>query len=93
MIIGAGPVTVIPLLMFASAVRSIPLSLVGILQYIAPTLQFLIGVLIFGEAFTPTQFIGFGLVWAALILFTAENFWTRRQTALIADRVRLVREE
>jgi len=68
--------------MFASAVRLIPLSLVGILQYIAPTLQFLIGVLIFGEAFTRTQFVGFGLVWAAVILFTTENIWTRRQASL-----------
>jgi chloramphenicol-sensitive protein RarD len=93
LIIGAGLVTVVPLLMFASAVRSIPLSLVGILQYIAPTLQFLIGVLIFGEAFMPTQFVGFGLVWLALIIFTAENFWTRRQAALIADRIRLARGE
>ncbi|CAG0931366.1 Protein RarD [Thermoflexales bacterium] len=93
LIIGAGLVTVVPLLMFASAVRSIPLSLVGILQYIAPTLQFLIGVLIFGEAFTPTQFVGFGLVWLALIIFTAENFWTRRRAALIADRIRLARGE
>ncbi len=93
LIIGAGLVTVVPLLMFASAVRSIPLSLVGILQYIAPTLQFLIGVLIFKEPFTPTQLIGFGLVWLALIIFTAESFWTRRQTAIMTERIRLVREE
>jgi len=82
LIVGTGIVTVVPLLMFASAVRLIPLSLVGILQYIAPTLQFLIGVLIFGEAFTRTQFVGFGLVWAAVILFTTENIWTRRQASL-----------
>ena len=83
LMIGAGVVTVVPLLMFAAAVRLIPLSLMGILQYIAPTLQFLIGVLIFGEAFTPTQFIGFGLVWLAVLTFTTENFLTwRRSTAL-----------
>jgi chloramphenicol-sensitive protein RarD len=82
LIVGAGIVTVVPLLMFATAVRLIPLSLIGILQYIAPTLQFLIGVLIYGEAFTRTQFVGFGLVWAAVILFTTENFWARRQAAL-----------
>lgn len=93
LLIGAGIVTVIPLLMFASAVRSIPLSLIGILQYIAPTLQFLIGVLIFGEAFTPTQFVGFGLVWLALMIFTVENFWMRRQAALVTKRIRLAREE
>jgi chloramphenicol-sensitive protein RarD len=93
LMIGAGLVTVVPLLMFAAAVRLIPLSLIGILQYIAPTLQFLIGVLIFKEPFTPTQLIGFGLVWLALIVFTSESLWTRRQATLIARRVQLVGEE
>jgi chloramphenicol-sensitive protein RarD len=82
LLIGAGVVTVAPLWMFGAAVRLIPLSLMGILQYIAPTLQFLIGVLIFKEPFTLTLLIGFALVWAALILFTAESLWARRQTAL-----------
>ena len=83
LMIGAGIVTVVPLLMFAAAVRLLPLSLMGILQYIAPTLQFLIGVLIFGEAFTPTQFIGFGLVWLAVLIFTTENFLTWRRSAAL----------
>ncbi len=90
LMIGAGIVTVVPLLMFAAAVRLIPLSLVGILQYIAPTLQFLIGVLIFKEPFTPTLLIGFGLVWAALIVFTSESFWARRQTTLKLAEARLL---
>jgi chloramphenicol-sensitive protein RarD len=90
LLIGAGVVTVVPLLMFSAAVRLIPLSLIGILQYFAPTLQFLIGVLIFGEAFTPTQFIGFGLVWAALIIFTSENFWARRQATLRLAETKLL---
>lgn len=80
LMIGAGPVTVIPLLMFASAVKRIPLSTVGILQYIAPTLQFLLGVLVYGEAFSSSQFVGFGLVWLALIIFTGENLWQYRRT-------------
>jgi chloramphenicol-sensitive protein RarD len=87
LVVGTGLVTVVPLLMFAAAVRQIPLSLVGILQYIAPTLQFLIGVVIFQEPFAPTQLIGFGLVWLALIIFTSESLWTRRQAALIDKRV------
>ncbi len=90
LIVGTGLVTVVPLLMFAAAVRSIPLSLVGILQYIAPTLQFLIGVLVFKEPFTPTQLIGFGLVWAALIVFTSESFWTRRQATLKLAEAKLL---
>ncbi len=93
LMIGAGPVTVIPLLMFATAVRSIPLSMAGILQYITPTLQFLIGVLIFKESFPPTQAIGFGLVWLAVIIFTSENLWARRQAASIPKRIRLAEEE
>jgi chloramphenicol-sensitive protein RarD len=92
LMIGAGVVTVVPLLMFAAAVRIIPLSLIGILQYIAPTLQFLIGVLIFKEPFSPAQSIGFGLVWLAVIVFTSENFWARRRAANISKRIRLADE-
>jgi chloramphenicol-sensitive protein RarD len=89
LMIGAGLVTVVPLLMFAASVRLIPLSLIGILQYIAPTLQFLIGVVIFKEPFTPTQLIGFGLVWLALVVFTSESLWTRRQATLRLTKVKL----
>jgi len=78
LLMGAGLMTTIPLLMFASAARSIPLSLVGILQYIAPTLQFLLGVLVYGEPFTHVQLVGFGMVWVALVLFAVEGFASRR---------------
>lgn len=87
LMLGAGPVTVIPLLLFASAVRRIPLSTVGILQYITPTMQFLLGVLVYGEAFSSQQFIGFGLVWLALIVFTAENVWERRRALAVVEPV------
>lgn len=75
---GAGLVTTVPLLMFASAAQRIPLSLVGVLQYIAPTLQFLLGVLVYKEPFTPTQLLGFGIVWVALIIFWGEGWLARR---------------
>jgi len=78
LMIGAGLVTTIPLLMFASAVRSIPLWVVGLLQYITPTLQFLIGILIYKEPFSHNQLIGFGIVWAALIVFLVENYLANR---------------
>ena len=78
LLVGAGLMTTIPLLMFASAARRIPLSLVGILQYIAPTLQFLLGVLVYREPFTHAQFIGFGIVWIALILFGMEGYFASR---------------
>jgi chloramphenicol-sensitive protein RarD len=74
LLVGAGVATTIPLLMFASAARRIPLSSVGILQYISPTLQFLLGVLIYKEAFESNQLVGYGIVWAALILFAVEGF-------------------
>jgi chloramphenicol-sensitive protein RarD len=78
LLIGAGVVTTIPLLMFASAARRIPLTMIGILQYIAPTIQFLLGVLVYKEAFDKAHFIGFGIVWVALIIFWIENYFAHR---------------
>jgi chloramphenicol-sensitive protein RarD len=78
LLVGAGLVTTIPLLMFASAAQQIPLSVVGLLQFITPTIQFLLGILVYHEPFDQPHFIGFGIVWAALIVFAAENFWARR---------------
>ena len=80
---GAGIITVAPLLLFASASRRIPLSLMGILQYISPTLQFLVGVLIFREPFSGVQAMGYCLVWLALILFAAESFISRQVSGVV----------
>jgi chloramphenicol-sensitive protein RarD len=74
LMIGAGLVTTIPLLLFASAAQRIPLTLIGILHYITPTLQLLLGVLIYKEAFSVTQALGFGVVWMGLIIFCIEGF-------------------
>ena len=81
LLIGTGIVTSIPLLMFASAARQIPLTVVGILQYIAPTMQFLIGVFLYQEAFDQSRLIGFSLVWLALIIFWLENYLANRMPA------------
>lgn len=78
----SGVVTAIPLLMFAVAARSIPLYMIGILQYIAPTGQFLLGVLVFGEAFTPERVVAFSLIWFALLLYSLESFLVNRRTSL-----------
>lgn len=79
LLVGSGLVTILPLLMFANAARSIPLWMVGLLQYIAPTMQFLIGVLLYHEPFTVERAVGFGIIWAALILFWLEGIiWRRR---------------
>jgi chloramphenicol-sensitive protein RarD len=72
--IGAGPVTTVPLLLFAAAAQRIPLSLMGMLQYINPTIQFLLGVFLYKEPFTRSQFVGFACVWAALVLFAGEGY-------------------
>lgn len=73
----AGPVTAIPLLLFAGAVRRLPLSTMGLLQYLAPSLQFLIAVLVYGEAFTRARAAGFALIWLALAVFAAHTFRRR----------------
>lgn len=78
MMVGAGLVTTVPLILFASAARRIPLSMIGILQYITPTLQFLLGIFVYHEDFSATQAIGFGIVWAGLILFWIEGWYARR---------------
>jgi chloramphenicol-sensitive protein RarD len=78
-LIGSGAVTTIPLLLFAFAVQRIPLSLMGIFQYIAPTMQFLLGVLLYREPFTRTQFVGFALVWTALLILGIEGLMARRR--------------
>lgn len=74
-----GVVTAVPLLLFAFGARRIPLALVGILQYIAPSMQFLIGVLVYREPFTVEKLAGFCIIWLALILYTVEGFWQRRR--------------
>ena len=66
-----GLVTVVPLLLFTAAATRLPLSTLGLLQYLAPTLQFLLGVLYFGEAMSLGRWIGFALVWLALVILTA----------------------
>lgn len=79
LILSLGVVTVLPLLFFAAAARRIPLSLIGLLQYTAPTLQFLIGVFIYHESFPPERAVGFVIVWTALVLFAGESVWWNRR--------------
>jgi chloramphenicol-sensitive protein RarD len=72
LLVATGPVTAVPLLLYGAAARRIPLTMVGTLQYIAPTLQFLIGVVAFGEVMPAERWVGFGLVWLALVIFTVD---------------------
>jgi chloramphenicol-sensitive protein RarD len=76
-LIGGGLITIGPLLLFASAVRQVPLTIMGMLQYFSPTISFLIGVLMLGEPFSRGQFTGFSLVWIAIALFAIDSGQTR----------------
>jgi chloramphenicol-sensitive protein RarD len=79
LLVGSGFVTALPLTLFAFGVRSIPLSTVGLLQYIGPTLQFLCGVLIFHEPFPRARAVGFVLIWSALAIYAADGLWRNRR--------------
>ncbi len=78
----AGPLTVLPLLFFALAARRLNLTTVGMMQFIAPTLQFVIAV-IYGEELTPAHIVCFSLIWLAVILFSVDAWRTNRTLARI----------
>ena len=84
----SGVVTAVPLLLFGGAARRLPLSVVGMLQYLAPTLQFVVGVVIFGEEMPAARWWGFALVWVALAVLTADGLRSSRVDRL-ARRARL----
>lgn len=81
----AGPITAVPLLLFAQGARRIPLSMLGLMQYISPTIQLLAGVLLYDEPFAGHRAIGFCVIWLALAVYSAEGLWrfwrTRAQSA------------
>jgi chloramphenicol-sensitive protein RarD len=73
LLVGSGIATAVPLLLFAAAARRIPLSTVGLLQYLTPLMQLAIGVFVYGEDMPPARLAGFVIVWAALAVFTADS--------------------
>ena len=76
----AGVVTAVPLLFFASAARRLPLTYLGLTQYLAPILQFLIGVFVLQESMPAARWWGFGLVWIALVILTIDMFRAQKST-------------
>jgi len=86
LLVVAGAATATPLLLFAGAANRIPMTGVGLLQYIAPILQLGCGVLIFHEPMPPARIAGFALVWVALIIFTIDGLRTNRRRASAGDR-------
>ena len=81
LLMAAGPVTAIPLLMFSFGARRIPLSIVGLLQYIGPSIQLLLGIWLYHEPFGNERLTGFALIWSALALFSAQGLWLAWRSA------------
>lgn len=76
---GAGVITAVPLLLFAGAARRIPLVVIGLIQYLTPIFQFIVGVAFLGEAMPPLRWVGFGIVWVALVVLSVDmvRAWRR----------------
>ena len=79
-LVGLGPATTIPLLLFAAAARRLPLTTLGLFQYLSPTIQFLLGIWLFREPLTTARLAGFACIWAALALYSVDG-WRRRAAA------------
>jgi len=77
-LLAAGPITAIPLLLFAFGARRISMTTLGLMQYIGPTIQFGLGVWLFGEPFTGARLAGFGFIWLALGVYSLEGWWAAR---------------
>jgi chloramphenicol-sensitive protein RarD len=79
LLVGSGLVTAVPLFLFAYGARALPYSTVGVLQYIAPSLQLVCGVYLFHESFGATRAAGFALIWLALLIYAADGLWRTRR--------------
>jgi chloramphenicol-sensitive protein RarD len=82
-----GPLTALPLLLFAAGARRIPMTTLGVLQYIGPTIQFALGVWLFHEPFAGPRLVGFILIWLSLVIYTAEGWLSMRRQAWVARSV------
>ena len=88
LLVAAGLVTAVPLLWFTAAARLLPLSTLGFVQYLAPSLHFLLAVVVYGEALTPQRLIAFGFIWCALAIFTVDQLRGRGQRVPSRPEVR-----
>ena len=82
-----GPLTAGTLLLFAAGARRIPLATLGLVQYVSPSLQFGLGVWLYGEPVNPARMIGFALIWTALAVYSLEGLWVSRRAASVPDDV------
>ncbi len=81
LLVGIGPLTAVPLLLFAAGARRITMTTLGLLQYIGPSIQFVIGVWWFGEPLGTQRLAGFALIWAALAVYSLDGAWSARRAA------------
>jgi chloramphenicol-sensitive protein RarD len=75
LLFAAGPITAVPLLLFAFGARRIPMSMLGLLQYIGPSIQLLLGIWLFHEPFGGNRLIGFALIWVGLLVYSVQGLW------------------
>jgi chloramphenicol-sensitive protein RarD len=75
LLVAAGPITTVPLLLFAYGARRIPMSMLGLLQYIGPSIQLLLGIWLYHEPFGGNRLIGFALIWAGLFVYSVQGLW------------------
>ncbi|MDP9903557.1 EamA family transporter RarD [Arthrobacter bambusae] len=85
----SGIITAVPLLFFGASARRLPMTTIGLLQYFAPVLQFIVALAVFHEAMTPDRWVGFGIVWLALLLLTLDMLRTARKNSVIRKSARL----
>ncbi len=85
LVLSSGLVTAVPLLLFAHAAPRIRLSTLGLLQYIAPTAQLMLGVWVYGESFSRSRLTSFGLIWSGLVLYTFDNLSAQRRATMARD--------
>src|SRR5258708_6765751 len=78
-VLAAGVVTAVPLLLFAYGAQRIRLATLGLLQYLAPTVQFLIGLFVYHEAFDTARLQAFALIWCGLVLYSTDSLWAQRR--------------
>lgn len=88
LLVASGAVTALPLLLFAAAARRVPLVTIGLLQFITPILQLLCGVLLLGEHMPLSRWIGFGIVWVALVVLTVDSLTNSRRSRRLARAAR-----
>jgi chloramphenicol-sensitive protein RarD len=84
LLLGTGVVTAVPLMLFGASAKRLPLTVIGLLQYLTPAIQFGIGVVVRHEPMPPARVLGFGLVWVALLVLTAEGIRHQRRGSALA---------